>query len=181
MLRLTPTAWWLGAGLLAAAPAALADTLTVHFDEDEKTVNLYDVFTMEIRADNLQDVIGWGLDLTNVARGVISLIDIDITSPWIPANGLDGDGLCAVASPFFGPINGSDILIATLTFEADMLGDAPLELSETEGDLTEGWPTSGEPGSFTAATYVDGLVHVVPEPATIGLLALGVLALRRRR
>jgi hypothetical protein len=172
--------WIAAAGMLLLARATYAD-VEARIAPDEKTVNLNDVFTLEIRADNLADVTGWGLDLTNENPGIISLIDNQIEAPWRSANGFDADGLCAVVDPFqSGPVAGSDMLLATLTFSADALGDAYLSLGVTPGDLTEGFPTS-IPGEFLPAQYSEGLVHVVPEPSGLLLSIPMLMFIARRR
>jgi PEP-CTERM motif len=52
-----------------------------------------------------------------------------------------------------------------------------------QGSLSLGWIGLGEPGSGILAMPTNGLVRntFIPEPATIGLLAVGLLAVARRR
>jgi hypothetical protein len=165
------------AALLLASPA-LADTVYASFDPTPKVVNLGDTFTIDIVADMTSDIVGWGLDLTIADPSVAMRTAADpvIGPDWDPAFAPDGDGLAGLAFP--AGVSGNDILLATVEFQAMALGVTDLYLSITPGDLTEGFALY--PTGFDDAVFTAGQIRVIPEPAALALLGLGVLALRRR-
>jgi len=156
-------------------------TVIVRFDPSDKTVdrNIEPTFTVDIVADIPDPVVGWGLDLTIDDPAIISQVGAPaIGSQWSAGSAPDGDRLVGVAFP--NSISGTDILLATITFSADALGETDLLLSITPADLTEGFPL--DPTGFADVTFEAGHVTVVPEPITLALLAVGSLVpLNRRR
>jgi hypothetical protein len=153
-------------------PSANAD-VAVRFDSSDATAELALPFTIDIVADIDEPVVAWGLDLTIDDGSIVSLVgDPSIGPAWIPAYASDGDGLAGVAFP--DSVSGDDILLATITFSADALGETDLLLSVTSGDLTEGFGL--DPTGFAEVTFEPGHVEVIPEPGTVCFLALGVLA-----
>lgn len=170
--------------LTAALPASagLVD-VTVRFEPVEQTVNIGDDFTVNLVADILPPVLGWGLDVSAVTRDIISPLGLPAIGPaWVPAYAPDGDGLAGLAFP--DSVSGPGVLLATLTFHADALGEVDLLAGVTPGDGTEGFALN--PTGFAMVSFQLGLIIVTPEPLTAALLAAGaVLALcspsRRRR
>lgn len=137
-------------------------------------------FDVAIRATLGQPTLGWGLDLA-FDPAILQLSGAPTLGPdWIGFATPDGDGLGGVA--LGAGLTGSDVLLATLHFEALSLGTSNLALSATPSDLTEGFAL--DPMGFDAnAVFQDAQVVVVPEPDS-GLLGLGgllVLAAARRR
>jgi len=147
-------------------------------------INSTSTFTLDLVADINTPVVGWGLDLNIETPGVVSVTgtpDIPFP-PWIDVFAPDGDGLAAVADPFpptNGSVSGLNILLATLTFSVDRLGETDLVPSVTEGDLTEGFPL--DPMGFGTVTFQNGHVMVIPEPTTAILLALAFAVAKPRR
>ena len=175
----------------ASAQICLVD-VCVRFDPSSDVVLLGETFEVDIVAEIVTPVVGWGLDLDIDAPSVISLSGSpDISLPWDGITGFDGDGLAALANPFTdadnngvnGSVSGTDIVLVTLTFVADAEGHAELSLSDDNPfDLTEGFPLDG-PG-FAEVTYELGFVWVVPEPWSVWPVMMGALVLcggRRRR
>jgi len=148
------------------------------------TVNLGETFTIDIIADILSPIVGWGLDVEETVPDILTQIGVpDIPNPpWVAEAGMDGDGLAALADPFApttGAVVGDDTLLATLTLQATQIGETFLIPGTTPGDLTEGFPLIG--AGFANQTFEVGTVTVVPEPTTILPLMLGVGLVWRRR
>lgn len=161
--------------------SALADfcpvDVCIRFDPPDTTVNLNDVFTIDIIADINTPLVGWGFDMAIDTPAVVSLfLDPAIPAPWLAAFAPDGDKLAALADPF-EPVNGSvsgfDIPLATLTFTADTVGETDLLLSYTLADPTEGF--AKDPAGFAEVLFEAGYITVIPEPVTAAYFA-GLLA-----
>ncbi len=170
--------WALAATLFASS--AWGD-IVVRFDPPDKTVGLGDVFTMDIVADITDPVLGWGLDLSIVDPTIVSTVGapaIDATWFAVPFNP-DGDGLAGLAFP--NSVSGNGVLLATMTFSADALGETDLLLSTTAGDLTEGFPLDNR--GFGTINFEPGHVTVIPAPGAVllGIIGMGMIALVKRR
>ncbi|MCK4660931.1 MAG: hypothetical protein KAV82_15530 [Phycisphaerae bacterium] len=153
-------------------------SVIVRFDPPDITVDLGDVFNINIVADISDLVVAWGLDLTIDDESVVSLVgEPTIVPDWIAAYAPDGDGLAGVAFP--NSISGSDILLATVTFSADVIGETDLLLSVTPGDFNEGFGL--DPEGFDTVTFELGHVTVIPEPVTLCFLTVVVLVTARRK
>ncbi|MFH0981764.1 MAG: PEP-CTERM sorting domain-containing protein [Planctomycetota bacterium] len=159
--------------------------VTVGFDAQDSVIDLAIVDTVEVNiiADFTLPIIAWGLDLTIETPGIASLIDVEINSSlWDWVYTPDGDGLAGLAPipTVVGP--GVDFVLATLTFHGDAIGVTPISLSYTliPPDETEGF--AKHPTGFDEVIwYEEGTITVIPEPGTLSVLALGGLALLRRR
>lgn len=164
--------------VLGTAQVAAGAQVTVRFDPPTKTVDRFDVFTIDLVADITEPVVGWGLDLTLDPAGIISLSGPPALGPsWLSAFASDGDGLAGLAFP--DSVADVGVVLATLSFTADAVGQADLLAGYSLGDLAEGFPL--DPGGFASVAFEIGHVMVVPEPAMIVLLAGGLFGLRCRR
>jgi len=163
-------------GLCTAS--ASADILVV-INPADSVVALGDTVSVDIVAHILEDdaVAGWGLDLDIIDPGVASWALGSIGASWFPATGADGDGLAGLAFP--DPVWGVGTLLATVEVTGLSIGVADICPSVTPDDDTEGFVQKG--GEFVAANFLCGTITVVPEPATLSLVALAGLVILRRR
>lgn len=169
--------WALAATLFASS--AWGD-IVVRFDTPDVTVGLGDEFTMDIVADIPDPVLGWGLDLSIVDPTILSTVGAPAVGPdWFGAFAPDGDGLAALAFP--NSVSGNGVLLATMTFSADALGETDLLFSITAGDLSEGFPL--DIVGFGTISFEPGHVTVIPAPGAVllGIIGMGMIALGKRR
>jgi hypothetical protein len=118
----------------------------------------------------------------------IDLIIIGASATWNPAATVvgpgfdaafhhDNDGVSGIVHVPPGSISGNGVVLATLGFNLVGLGATTVSPGITEGDPFEGLTTVGL--DFAPHTLHAGVINVIPEPATLALLGLGML-LRRR-
>jgi hypothetical protein len=130
-------------------------------------------FTVELRADLGDPVLGWGLDLAYDPARIQLTEPPEIGLEWAAFAAPDGDGLAAVR--LGDGLTGDDVLLATLHFQALAEGVAQLVLSATLADLSEGFAL--DPEGFASVTFQNGAVTIVPEPASGALLLSGLVGL----
>ncbi len=173
--------------LCAAWPAAVRADIAVRFAPQSSIVQLGDTFVVDIVADvpANEPVLAWGLDLTIDTPTIASLNGAPTVGPtWMGLSGLDGDGLTGLSSPFvnsFGSVSGTGVLLATLSFTADSVGQTDLFLGTTTGDLTEGFAL--DPFGFGTLSFETGSITVIPVPGAIAMAVLGfatIAGLRQR-
>jgi len=122
-------------------------------------------------------IIGWGLDLDVALPAVADWTFVSVGPSWTGVPAPDGDDLAGLAFP--DPVSGMGIVLATVDFTGYTPGVTGIMPGVTPGDLKEGFVQLG--GAFVPATFTGGTVEVIPEPATLTLLALvGLVVLRRR-
>lgn len=179
-MRMKVACCWALLGLLVSPTLA---TITVTAVPDLGSVN-WGAQTVEV--DLLADIpqadatIGWGMDLDfSDPAYSFTAADVVIDGGFLPAFAHDEDGLAGVVQAADPPVWGNGILLATVTvhFTSWVIADA-CPSDDNPPDLTEGFALESPPGAFADVAYFCGQI---PEPATLSLLALGGLALLRRR
>jgi hypothetical protein len=121
-------------------------------------------------------IVGWGLDLNVALPAVASWTLSSIGPDWTGVPSPDLDNLAGLAFP--NPISGISVL-ATVEFTGLTPGVTGIMPGVTPGDQTEGFVKLG--GAFVPAGFTGATVEVIPEPATLTLLALAGLVVLRRR
>ena len=164
----------LGAALHAEPASALS---SVRIETSNPSPQIGSTFDVQILADFTDPILGFGLDLDFDAALISSLSPPTIGPSWFGAFAPDGDGLAGLAGG--GGVIGDDVLLATLSFSADSVGLALLDLSITLDDLTEGFALI--PTGFDGVQLTGAQVQVAPEPTTSLLLGFGLLILSQRR
>ncbi len=166
--------------LTAALPASagLVD-VTVRFEPSAQTVNPGDDFCVNLVADITTPVVGWGLDVNLGTPNVLLPVGTPVIgSLWVPAWSPDGDGLAGLAFP--DSVSGAGVLLATLTYHADAIGETDLLPGVTDGDGTEGFAL--DPTGLATVSFEPGHVSVIPEPSVCAVLAVsGLMGLAHRR
>jgi hypothetical protein len=168
------------------------------------------VFTVEIRAEipDFLPIVGWGIDVW-YDEATAGTPAVTIGPDWYelvaqspdpddPTVDLNLQGITDFPDPTPGLVGNR--LLATLVFNEAM--EAPVALTvgdhnpwNGQGDLNEGFAVEPPPINNFAPPLLDGGFYVditpddagvftiafIPEPATLSLLVLGGLMLRRRR
>lgn len=131
-------------------------------------------------------IVSWGLDVLLSGLSA-SISGASVNQPtWTAAIGADGDPYAGLAPTPPGAAIWSDpapIVLATVTLSLDAIGLTTIDLADDNpADLTEGFALNPPPvGAFADVVYTGGSVLVIPEPATLALVALGALGTLRRR
>jgi hypothetical protein len=166
----------------------LAGTITVTLSPVSQSVDISAGFAqVDIRATitEADKIYGWGMDL-NLSNANVAFTDADVVvngALFDPATAHDGDGLAALVQPP-GAVWGTNILLATVYLTLNAEGVTLLTPGDSNpaplfnGDLFEGFTAAG---GFVPVIYTGGSITITPEPAALSLLALGALALLRRR
>jgi hypothetical protein len=169
------TRWLLAGLMLSMATTGWATPVAVYLEPNPSVVRMNDIFNIDILAEIPLPVLGFGLDV-DFEPSILKLVSAPVIgSGWIPVPSTDGDGLVGLAFP---ALSGSNVLLATLTFEAlttTLPSGTDIRLSTTAGDYTEGFPLAfpAPPGTFSEAIFQDTTVFV-SEPAVVNMLLLGL-------
>lgn len=166
--------------VVGAVVTSASATIVVGFDPVNSTIPSVGGSTMVNIVANIPEgeaIVGWGLDFGYDNAIVSASVAVDPAFDP-PLQNPDGDGLGGLAFPdaVFGP----SVVLATITFDALANGMSVLTLGATVGDVTEGFAVDPDLGGGMADVQYDTGTIRVPEPASLMLLGLVALALRRR-
>jgi hypothetical protein len=164
------------AGVLGLDGAASA-TPMVAVLPSATSVGVGESFSVDLVADLDAAILGWGLDLAVSGPATLDPGPPGIGASWTPLAAPDGDGLAGAAFPV--GVQGTGILLATLSFTATAPGTVLLQVEITPGDLTEGFAL--DPTGFAASPVLGSAEVSVPEPGSSMLVLPALAALRRRR
>ncbi len=177
--------------------AASAEMINVQLVADNTQVNPGDLVDVDIFASTEDEsrLIGFGFDF--VTNEGLSFDSFSTGADFATVPSRDGDGVTGLS--FAGGLTGSGIFLGSAQFTANDIGSYVIDIATTAGDLTEGFAQSGRgffdltvdtttinvlapaasnSGSFGAGGGDGG--PAIPEPATIALLSLGLVAMRFR-
>ena len=178
--------------------AASADVIDIRLEAAADSYNPGDVIDVNVLISSSSLLVAYGFDLE--ADSNLLYTGFDVGDGFLGVSGTpDGDGIVGLS--FSGGVQGDDVLIGTAHFDAVSIGQATIELTTTLNDLTEGFAQSGsgffdiistsltlsiveaiEPTIVTGGGGGGGGGNPpVPEPATVILIASGLLAVARRR
>jgi hypothetical protein len=176
--------------VLIAAATGQAGLITLSLTPSVGEVPVNGTFNVTVSGNIEQKILGFGFDLL-FDDSALQLKSVKIGSSFLPLPARDGDNLAGMTSS--REVSGNNVTFATATFAAKTAGVAAISLGVTLGDYTEGFPESGglRYSQFTIPqTQVKVLAEstggggepppIVPEPATMLLLALGGWVLRKR-
>lgn len=172
-----------GICVIAMAAQAEASLVNIRIMPAVQVVPLGSPVNVTIVADIEAPVVGWGLDVSASTPGIISQSSPPVIgASWLSTFAPDGDGLAGIASPFAptnGSVSGNGVLLATMSFTADAVGNTSLVPGVTAGDLNEGFAL--DPTGFADLVFHSASITVVPEPASLSLVLVGATGTIRRR
>jgi len=180
MIGVRKTVSFAAVGLLLLGSPALG-VVTVGFDQTDYYVGYGETFDVDIVATFDVDMAAWGLDF-NIDDATVAWLDsFEIADPpWDPVvSSLDGVLLGGLSFPTC--VGAGSHTLATLTMIAGS-DFAPMEMSTgislSYNDEDEGFLDCWD--GLADVVFEGATIHV-PEPASLALLALGGIALLRRR
>ena len=155
-------------GLLASP--VLADVMVSLVPDYVGGLTPGDPVVVDVFADIDDPIVGWQLDLDTAGVASYDPMSTVIGVDWFAASD-DGDALGGLAFPV--PISGAGVHLATISLT--YTGGSGL-VDVTDADFGEGFALY--PTGF--ADWTSTGVYLTPEPASLMLLALAGLVLRRR-
>ncbi len=167
-------------GLSAGSAMAASIDITLAPSASEYVVG--DTVSVDVLASTADPLVGYGFDFVLDDDAILSYEGFVAADPFTRVLSADGDGVAGLS--FTGGATGASMLLGTATFNAASEGEVVVNIGVTDGDLSEGFGSNGEGvfldfGSDSATITVQSAV--IPEPATLALLAGGGLFLLRRR
>ena len=162
--------------------------ISISFDPSDTTVGVGEFFTVDILADipTADAIVGWGMDVgfDSFILGHNALTDVAIDPAFTALPTLDGDFLAAGLGPSFPPappVSGTNVRLATLTFEALSVGITTLNGGFTTTDATEGFVQTGG-RTITDVAFGAANINVVPAPHAmlIGTIGLAMMLVYSR-
>jgi len=131
--------------------------VSVRIEPAVATVHFGDVFTVNLVADIVPPVLGWGLDLEIADSTKLQRVGAPtIGAAWIAAPSSDSDGLAALAFPT--SVSGGGVVLASVQLVATGLGQTELSLAVSAGDLAEGFAL--DPAGFAEVVFATASITI---------------------
>ena len=157
--------------LTCFSPLTAWSSIVVSVNPSSSYLTVGETFTVDINAFIPDPVIGWGLELffdDDMLTQVGSIVGPD----WSSTIGLYPGHLGGLAFP--DAVMGSNVLLATLTFEAFNTGTSDILTNHNPYNLAQGFPLLSPPGTFRDAAHFPATITVPSSPPLL-LIALPLL------